>query len=643
MSRTIAALLTCLCVVAAPATAWARWTRVASEHFVFIGDVPDRDMRDIAQRLEEFREVVSRVYSEGATASPVPTTVIVFQNDRSFMPFKPVFQGKPVAVAGYFTPGEDTNYIAVNVEQGAAAYPVVFHEYAHFLLGNAIGNAPVWVNEGLASFYQTFQAGNGGKSAMLGMPDSGNLRLLQASPTLLPIADLIAVDHDSPMYNEGDRRGLFYAESWALVHYLTFGTSRPGQLKTYLSSIAQGTPGPEAFQRAFGSDDAALERELRGYIRSVGLNALRVVFDDKVSATTMSPGQVIPDDEAAGYLGDMLARLNRADDARAYLHRIIEGNAEAARAIMALGLLELRATNMEVAYPLLEKAASLAPGVASIQSAYGRVLAMRAGRGALDEEALYAKARTVLARALELEPGNASTLVTLAEVEMGSGANPARAVALMQQALKAAPGREEYRLMLAEALAMNGDYRIAANYLGLLIARGSRPEIRDAARKTLTRVATAENAVLSLADPDPAEPDPADPSASANRRSPAGASMPEPPRETAPQGLFVPTLRSVLAGEARVLGTFAAADCRPGAIVLQVDTAAGPVRLAVKTFGDVEFITYRQDSPDSVACGPQRPAYRVLATFRTDAPVAGANTPNRAVAIELLPDGYTPK
>jgi len=30
------------------------------------------------------------------------------------------------------------------------------------------------------------------------------------------------------------------------------------------------------------------------------------------------------------------------------------------------------------------------------------------------------------------------------------------------------------------------------------------------------------------------------------------------------------------------------------------------------------------------------------ATYRTDAPIAGANTPNRAIAIELLPDGFTP-
>ena len=96
-------------------------------------------------------------------------------------------------------------------------------------------------------------------------------------------------------------------------------------------------------------------------------------------------------------------------------------------------------------------------------------------------------------------------------------------------------------------------------------------------------------------------------------------------------------------GETRVQGTFSAVECRPGSIVLQVDTDAGPVRLAVKSLEDVDFLTYRQDSPGSIACGAQRPAYRVLATFRNDAPVAGANTPNRAVAIELLPDGFTLK
>ena len=499
MNRVAVALLIALGLFASPRTASARWTRLSSEHFVFVGDVSERDMRDIARRLEQFREVVGRMFSQEATSTPVPTVVVVFQNDRSFTPFKPVFQGKPVAVAGYFVGTEDVNYIAVNAAQDSAAYGVIFHEYAHFLIRNAVGNADPWVNEGLAQLYQTFESRNGGKGAMLGMPSVESLRILQASAALLPIGQLIAVQPDSPMYNEGDRRGLFYAESWALVHYLTFGApTRTGQLKTYLGAVLEGVPAAEAFAQAFGSDTAGLERELATYIRSLQLNALRIDFDQRIMAGGVSPGEVIPDEEAAGYLGDMMARMNRADEARAYLRKTIESHANAARAIAALGLLELRATNDDVAFPLLERAASLAPDVATIQSAFGRALTRRADRGWADEDALYARARTVLGRALELEPDNVSTMVTLAEVEMGSGADPVRAVMLVQQALTASPGREEYRLMLAQALAMNGDYRGASNVLGLLMERGSRLQIREAAREALARVAEAQNAVRAL-------------------------------------------------------------------------------------------------------------------------------------------------
>jgi tetratricopeptide (TPR) repeat protein len=637
MIRRLATLLIALCVCA-PTPAWARWTRLASRHFVFVGDASERDIRNIAQRLEMFREVVGRVFSDSATNTTVPTVVMVFQNDRSFTPFKPVFQGRPVAVAGYFSPGEDLNYIAVNAEQEAQAAGIIFHEYAHFLIANAVGNAPPWVGEGLAEFYETFESSNG-KSATIGMPSRYNLGLLQETSTWLPVEQLIAVNHDSALYNEGDRRSLFYAQSWAFVHYLTFGApERDGQLRKYLAAVTQGEP--DAFHRVFGTDDAGLLNAVQRYVRSFRMSVLRLSFSEMLTSGDLARAEVIPDAETSGYLGDMMARLNRADDARAYLKKTVDASPDAARALAALGLLELRASNAVAALPWLERAASLAPGDASVQSAYGRALTRRADRSGADGDALFARARTALARALELEPDNVSTMVTLAEVEMGSGAESTRAVSLMQKAVAAAPGREDYRLMLAQALAMNGDYTNSSNYVGPLMARGSRPEIRDAARDLAARMATALNAVRDAAAADRLEPPDA---AAASAPPSAAAPAEEPRRETAQQGVFVPTLRPVRAGETRVIGVFTAVDCRPGAIVLQVDTSAGPLRLAVPSFTEVEFLTYRQDSPGSVPCGPQQTTYRVLATFRTDAPVAGAGTPNRAVAIELLPDGFTPR
>ena len=83
-----------------------------------------------------------------------------------------------------------------------------------------------------------------------------------------------------------------------------------------------------------------------------------------------------------------------------------------------------------------------------------------------------------------------------------------------------------------------------------------------------------------------------------------------------------------------------AVDANP----LRVNELAETVLLAAEgNLTDVEFLSYRPDSPTSIACGAQNPALRVLATYRSEpAAIAGTKTTRRAVAIELLPEGFTP-
>ena len=58
------------------------------------------------------------------------------------------------------------------------------------------------------------------------------------------------MDEDAKEYNESARRGAFYAESWALAHYLLSGPERRGQILEFLRLAQGGTPGGEAFQKA---------------------------------------------------------------------------------------------------------------------------------------------------------------------------------------------------------------------------------------------------------------------------------------------------------------------------------------------------------------------------------------------------------
>ena len=69
------------------------------------------------------------------------------------------------------------------------------------------------------------------------------------------LADLVKVQHDSPLYNEGSRRTLFYAQSWALVHYLLAGEpSRADLVTEYIKAIEAGAAADAAWSRIFGSE-----------------------------------------------------------------------------------------------------------------------------------------------------------------------------------------------------------------------------------------------------------------------------------------------------------------------------------------------------------------------------------------------------
>src|SRR5438132_9869837 len=93
-----------------------KWVSVHSKNFFLVGNAGEQDIRRVALKLEQFRDVFSRLFTKLKLNSSVPTTVIVFKSDAFYRPFKPLYQGKPASVAGYFQPGEDANYITLTSE-----------------------------------------------------------------------------------------------------------------------------------------------------------------------------------------------------------------------------------------------------------------------------------------------------------------------------------------------------------------------------------------------------------------------------------------------------------------------------------------------------------------------------------------------
>ena len=64
---------------------------------------------------------------------------------------------------------------------------------------------PLWLNEGFADYFSTYEESAGGQEALIGRAVSNHLyRLGQAK--LLPLDELRQVDHGSPHYNERERQ-----------------------------------------------------------------------------------------------------------------------------------------------------------------------------------------------------------------------------------------------------------------------------------------------------------------------------------------------------------------------------------------------------------------------------------------------------
>lgn len=632
-----------------PALAEARWVRLVTPNFEFVGDASEGDIRRTAERLEQFREALVRALPDTAATSPVPTVVLVFGSQGSLAPYRPLFEGKPVEVGGYFVDGEDRNVIAVNAELGDQALGTIYHEYAHAVTSNQVGALPVWASEGLAELYETFESRNGGRAALIGRAPGRHLQLLR-SATLIPLRELFAMTHSSTDYNEGNRRGVFYAQSWALVHYLNFGSpARVRQFLTFVQNLSTFPNQEEAAKASFGNW-AQLEDELRNYVGMFAFPAIQLDFAEKVKAASGQRGQPMEDNEARVYLADALGRLGRPDEARTMLQPLLRDARAAGRAAAALAMLELREHRAAEAFGLLEPVASREATDLVVQSAWARVLVSRISDAEVstdDRRALLAQAKAALGRLVEAQPNVAYPAGLLAFVELSLGADLARAEALALHAIKLAPAREDYRILHAEVLAAQGELDKATNVLGPLMARARRTETRSAARNALGGIArmraARERAASSAAADAVAASAPAEATRMvdfvtlANLVGSSGQVLPPRPPP------FIPALRQLGAGESRVLGVFRAVECGSNLFSLIVETQSGTIRLGARLFDEIEFITYRSETPGTVGCGSLASPTRALVTYRaqhalgTDAGVLG-----QAVAVELLPDDYTP-
>src|SRR5271156_1376834 len=259
MTRPLTAVvLTFLCLAipgpaSLPGAKHETWFEARSPNFVVVTNAGEKEARKTAIRFEQIRAVFRRSLEFANKQESPVITILAVKDEESVKALLPEYWVKGHAhPAGMFLDNTNLYFAVVQLDApGLNPYTTIYHEYFHSLTAPYFPNLPVWVSEGMAEFY--------GSTDIL---DSG-VRLGQADPDLIeelkqggfmPLDVLFKVDYGSPYYNEQNKISIFYAESWALTHYLMVGdnSTHRAMLQAYLGALSKGATQEQAAAQSFG-------------------------------------------------------------------------------------------------------------------------------------------------------------------------------------------------------------------------------------------------------------------------------------------------------------------------------------------------------------------------------------------------------
>jgi tetratricopeptide (TPR) repeat protein len=430
------------------------WYEIRTAHFNIYSCGSTQEVSRISARLEQFREAYSALAGTNAVASP-PIVVMAFPDHKSMEPFLPLYQGKPVNLAAFFHRGSDENLIVLALSgTGSDSLEVIFHEYTHLLLRRNDRIWPLWLKEGMAEIYSTFEAS--GRGAHIGRPIDHHLHLLGQKP-FMSLSDLFAVAHDSSQYNEREHQGIFYAESWLLTHYLMLGDNpaHKAHFSQLTTLLRQGQTPAQAFTNAFRTTLPAMEAQLRRYLERGKFESLALAVNADLSAPRAMTRRSIAPVETCFYLGNELLRIDRLEPAQKYFEQAQKFAPTSPLPFEGLGLLAAERKKSDEAVRQLRE--SLQHGSKSFLAHYTfakerfHLTADSKERYTTLDKELATEIRTELLKSIALMPDFGPAHQLLGFFEMVQGEDLAAAEQHLRKSVQLEPENQWYLLALAQA------------------------------------------------------------------------------------------------------------------------------------------------------------------------------------------------
>jgi tetratricopeptide (TPR) repeat protein len=428
------------------------WFEVRTQHFVVLTDTNEKQGLRVAGQFERMRAVFHLLMPTASDSAGSPIIVLALKDRKAFQALEPgVYLAKgQLDLAGLFMRAPDKNYILLRLDaQGEHPFATVYHEYTHFMMRNASEWMPLWLNEGLAEFYQNTDIQE--KEVLLGQASPDDILYLRQNRPL-PLTTLFKVDYTSPYYHEEQKASVFYAESWALTHYIEITDAQKGtsRLQDYANLLAQQEDPVVAAQKAFG-DLNQLQQSLYSYITQGRFMMFKV---NKVVTVDESAFQVhaLSTPDADAIRADVLVYNQRIKDAQALIDSTLRDDPNNALAHETMGYLKFREGDMQAARKWYGEAVKL-DSQSYLAHYYYAAISMGSTGMAQDPEI-----ETSLHACMKLNPGFAPAYDALAMYYSRNPAKANEAHLLNIQAINFEPDNLNYRLNAAAVLTNEQQY-----------------------------------------------------------------------------------------------------------------------------------------------------------------------------------------
>lgn len=625
------------------------WLNIRTANFNLVGNASEKELRQVATKLEQFRETFRQIFPGAKLSSPIQTNVVVFKSSSAYDPYRPKRpDGKPdTGIAGYFQAGEDVNYITLSTEgEREDTYGTIFHEYVHNILSTNFGsgNIPPWFNEGLAEYYQMFQIEDDQKVA-LGRIQNVHLDLLQRTK-LIPLKQFFAIDNYSLHQNGDHSRSIFYAQAWALVHYLiqANGGANLEAMGNFLKLSMGGTEPEEAFKQAFKSDYASMERSLKNYVEQRKFFYTTVTFKKKLTFDDEMKVSPLSNAEANAYLGDLLYHTRQYEAAEARLKEALAVKPDLSMALTSLGLVKMRQRKFAEAKENLEKAIAddQKNHFAFYNYAYvlSREYADEFGYVSKFPPDVVDKIRIALKRSIALNREFAESYRLLAWVGLISGDDLNESLETIKTAITYRPGNEQYLLLMAQILLRQEKIKDAKLVADHLIKTASEEGTRTNAERILSSIIQFENAkaaaekqvdiIVTGGEKRPTF---------VRRETLTDEQIAKIEHDREIRNLNI-VLEKLKRGEKRTLGRLTQIKCEKGEVLYTAETSSGKLTLRSKDFQELDLTILREGTNDvSVGCDANIGTEFVVITY-LPSDISKPGSKDLLTGLAFVPDDF---